>query len=140
MAGVYLAASARLLGIRAFAAENAGALAGSCSAGLFRCSRRLSPASAHSRSAAGQLPSSGKLLHIARHWIALGFLPPLLFGYLLAPVAPVPLIGLVILISFIPILILLPPFIQPRFCKLLYSMAGVYTLSAFDRLDPLLSG
>jgi small-conductance mechanosensitive channel len=127
---VYLAASTRLLGIRAFAAENAGALVALALLGLFALAAAFR---LHllTRDLRAETPEQRQLQHIARHWIAAGLLPPLLFGYLLAPVAPVPLIGLVILISFIPILILLPPFIQPRFCRLLYCMAGVYALSAF---------
>ncbi len=72
-----------------------------------------------------------RVVEIARHWIALGMLPPLLGAFLLAPVAPFSLIGLVILASFVPILLLLPPFIKPRFRLLLYGLAGVNTLSAF---------
>jgi len=129
-AHMYLAASTRLLGIRAFATENAGALVALALLAL------LSLAAAFRlhllvRNLKAETCEQQQLLHITRHWIALGFLPPLLFGYLLAPVAPVPLIGLVILVSFVPILILLPAFIQPRFRALLYSLAGVYALSAF---------
>ena len=126
---MYLAASTRLLGIRAFATENAGAISALALLALFSLAVAFR---LHllARGLQAETPEQQQALHITRHWIALGFLPPLLFGYLLAPVAPVPLIGLVILISFVPIVILLPPFIQPRFRRLLYSMAGVYALSA----------
>ncbi len=129
-AEMYLAASTRLLGIRAFASENAGAIFALALLALFSLGAAFR---LHllARGLQAETPEQQQLLHITRHWIALGFLPPLLFGYLLAPLAPVPLIGLVTLISFVPILILLPPFIQPRFRRLLYSMAGVYALSAF---------
>ena len=127
---MYLAASTRLLGIRAFAAENSGALIALALLALLSLGAAFR-LHVLARSLQAETPQQQQLAHITRHWIALGFLPPLLFGYLLAPVAPVPLIGLVILISFLPILILLPPFIQPRFRKLLYCMAGVYGISAF---------
>ncbi len=126
----YLPASTRLLGIRAFAMQAAGALAALglllllSLFGAYRLhvlTRGLQPAN----------EEQAQVLHIAKHWIALGMLPPLLCGYLLAPLAPVQLIGLVILISFVPTLILLPPFIQPRFRLVLYCLAGVYTFSAF---------
>jgi small-conductance mechanosensitive channel len=127
---MYLAPSTRLLGIRAFATENAGALFALTLLALFSLAAAFR---LHllARALKAETPEQQHLRHITRHWIALGFLPPLLVGYLLAPVAPVPLIGLVILISFVPILILLPPFIQPRYRMLLYSLAGVYALSAF---------
>jgi small-conductance mechanosensitive channel len=127
---MYLAASTRLLGIRAFATENAGAIFALALLALLSLGAAFR---LHllARGLQAETPEQQQLRHITRHWIALGFLPPFLFGYLLAPAAPVPLIGLVILISFVPILILLPPFIQPRFRKLLYCMAGVYALSAF---------
>ena len=75
-------------------------------------------------------PEQDKALRIVRHWFALGVLPPLLASYLLAPVAPLPLIGLGILISFFPLLILLPPLIEPRLRTLLYWLAGVYLIDA----------
>jgi small-conductance mechanosensitive channel len=127
---INIAASARLLGIRAFASQAKGAL------GFLSLLLLLSLLSAYRMSVVkrGQQPEDADdalVLHLARHWIALGLLPPLLFGYLLAPLAPLPLIGLVILVSFIPILILLPPFIAPRFRMLLFCLAGVYAASAF---------
>ena len=63
---------------------------------------------------------------ILSHWFAVGLLGPLVIGYVLAPSAPVTLLGLVILVSFIPILVVLPPLIDPRLRKLLYLFAGVY--------------
>ncbi len=127
---MYLAASTRLLGIRAFATENAGSLFALALLALFSLAAAFR---LHllARGLTAETPEQQQLLHITRHWIAVGFLPPLLVGYLLAPAAPVPLIGLVILISFVPIVILLPAFIQLRFRRLLYCMAGVYALSAF---------
>ena len=52
-----------------------------------------------------------------------------MFGYLLVPNAPISLIGIVILISFVPILILLPPFLEHRFRSMLYFLVG---FSAFN--------
>ena len=126
----FVNASTRILGIRAFAGEAKGALAfllvllavSLLAAYRFHLlMRRFKPATAQQE----------QVLHLAKHWIALGILPPLLCAYLLGPIAPLPLIGLVILISFAPIVILLPPFIAPRFRILLHCLAGVYTLSAF---------
>ena len=83
-AEMYLAASTRLLGIRAFASENAGAIFALALLALFS----LGAAFRLHLVASGlqaETPEQQQLLHITRHWIALGFLPPLLFGYLLAP-------------------------------------------------------
>jgi potassium-dependent mechanosensitive channel len=60
------------------------------------------------------------------HWVAVGLLPPMIAGYLLAPTAPVTLLGLFILISFFPILIILPPLLDRRFKLLLYAFAVAY--------------
>jgi potassium-dependent mechanosensitive channel len=68
--------------------------------------------------------------HILSHWFALGLLPPLMFGYLLVPNAPISLIGLVILISFIPILTLLPPFLEHRFRFMLRILVGFSAANA----------
>jgi small-conductance mechanosensitive channel len=127
---VYVAASTRLLGIRAFAVQAQGALTALLLllivslVGTYRLHRAA--ANLHANNAEQE-----EVLHIARHWIALGLLPPLLCAYLLAPIAPLALIGLAILISFIPILRLLPPIVSPHFRRLLYSLTGVYALSAF---------
>src|SRR5208283_748576 len=53
-----------------------------------------------------------------------------LFGYALAPSAPVSLISLAVLLSFLPILVLLPPLIEPQLRVPLYWMAAVYALNA----------
>ena len=66
---------------------------------------------------------------ILGHWFAVGLLPPLVAGYLLAPSAPVTLLGLMILLSFIPILVVLPPLIHPRLRKLMYLFAGIYAFN-----------
>jgi potassium-dependent mechanosensitive channel len=126
----FLAASARLQGIRAFARASKGALMLLfllLLASLFGA-YRLHQATLNLQPESDR---QAEVLRIAHHWFALGLLPPLLFAFLLAPLAPLPLIGLVILVSFIPILILLPPVISPRLRMLLYSLTGVYTFSAF---------
>jgi len=71
-----------------------------------------------------------QILAITRHWIALGLLPPLLLSFLLEPLAPLPLIGLAILLSFFSIIVLLPPLIEPRFRNLLYWLVAVYVFNA----------
>ena len=122
---LFQSATNRLMGIRAFASQTGGAivflfiLLAFCLFGAYHLSLRTK----------GRVPENKEqadALHIARHWIALGVLPPLLFAYLLAPLAPFSLVGLVILASFVPILILLPPLIHPRFRMLLYCIAAVY--------------
>ena len=66
---------------------------------------------------------------VLRHWFALGLLPPLVMGYVVAPAAPITVVGLAVLISFIPILLILPPLLEPRFRLLLYFLAGMYALN-----------
>ncbi len=122
-------ATNRLLGIRAFASQARGpitALLLLLILSLFG-TYQLNVAT---RGKTPQTEAQAQALQLAKHWIALGILPTLLFGYLLAPMAPLPLIGLVILASFVPILILLPPLINVRFRVLLYSMAAVYIFNA----------
>jgi small-conductance mechanosensitive channel len=68
-------------------------------------------------------------LLIVRRWVALGLLAPLLLGYLLSPSAPLSLIGLAILLSFIPILRLLAPLLQARERSMLYCLAAYYGLN-----------
>ncbi len=63
---------------------------------------------------------------ILNHWIAVGLLPPLVLGYILAPSAPVTLLGLVIVLSFFPVLIVLPTLLERRLRLLLYLFAGIY--------------
>ncbi len=126
---LFTSAGARLRGIRAFSRDTRGALAGLLVLlllslfGAYRlhlATRGVQPATAE----------QDKALRITHHWFALGILPPLLVSYLLAPLAPLPLIGLGILLSFIPLLALLPPLIEPRFRTLLYWLAGVYLVDA----------
>jgi|HubBroStandDraft_4_1064222.scaffolds.fasta_scaffold00649_2 potassium efflux system protein len=77
-----------------------------------------------------ELDLAPEVQHILSHWFALGLLPPLMFGYALVPSAPISLIGLVILISFIPILTLLPPFLEHRFRAMLRILVGFSAANA----------
>lgn len=125
----FQSAGNRLLSIRAFASQASGPI----TALLLLLIISLVGAYRLRIITRGKTPkteSQAQALHLVRHWIALGVLPTLLLGYLLAPMAPLPLIGLVILASFVPILILLPPLINIRFRVLLYSMAAVYIFNA----------
>ncbi|HEY4901069.1 MAG TPA: mechanosensitive ion channel domain-containing protein, partial [Terriglobales bacterium] len=79
-------------------------------------------------------PTVRRILH---HWIALGLLPPLMFGYLLVPTAPMSLVGIAILISFIPILLLLPPFLERGYRQMLYVLIGFSGFNAVVNWIPL---
>src|SRR5271169_3219309 len=125
----FQSANARVVSIRYFAKENSamfvllGVLLVLSLLGAYRLSvatRRINPTS--------ELQASA--LHIARHWVGLGLLPPLLLALLLLPFAPLPLIGLAILLSFVSILTLLPQVIEPRFRVPLYWLVGVYVFNA----------
>lgn len=63
---------------------------------------------------------------VLRHWVALALLVPMIIGYIITPGAPGTIIGLVILLSFIPILIILPPLLNRRLRLVLYSFATMY--------------
>ncbi len=121
--------SARVIGIKSFVRENSGVFALLAALlllsvfGAYRLSARL-------RGIQPADEPQACALEIARHWLALGILPPLLIAFLLAPLAPLPLIGLAILLSFFSILVLLPPLIEPRFHLPLYCLVGVYVFNA----------
>ena len=126
---LYIPRASRLVSIRAFAERTKGALVFlfllllASMFGAYRlhlATRDLQP----------ETPQRAEVLTIVRRWPALGLLPPLLCSYLLAPLAPLPLIGLVTLLSFIPILSLLPSLINPQLRTVLYTLAGVYAASA----------
>ena len=125
----YISTRSRLRSLRAFATQVKGALVALVIVLLLSMfgAYRLHLA------AGGAQPGDtrrAQALEIVRHWPALGLLPPLLCSYLLAPLAPLPLISLVTLLSFIPILTLLPPLIPSSMRTLLRSLAGVYVISA----------
>jgi potassium-dependent mechanosensitive channel len=122
-------AGARMIGIESFVQEHAGAffalgvLLMLSLLGAYRLSvrsRGIQPSDELRRQA----------LVITQHWVALGVLPVLLIAFLLAPYAPLPLIGLAILLSFVSILVLLPPLIEPRFHLPLYCLMGFYVCNA----------
>jgi len=122
-------ANARVIGIKSFVQENSGAFLGLVLLLLLSLfgAYRLSVVTR------GVQPGDelqARALAITRHWFALGIVPPLLVAFLLAPLAPLPLIGLAILLSFIPILVLLPPLIEPFFRLPLYCLVGVYAFNA----------
>ena len=126
---VYQTPSARFLSMRAFAREHNGGLAVFVVllfVSLFGAYRLR----ATTRHIQPENDEQAKVLRIVRQWFALGLLPPLFFCFVLAPSAPVPLIGLSVLAAFIPILILLPPLIEKPLRVLLYCVAGVYFLNA----------
>ncbi|MGB7555574.1 MAG: mechanosensitive ion channel domain-containing protein [Candidatus Korobacteraceae bacterium] len=120
---------ARMIGIESFAQENLGIffLLGLLLLFSLFGAYRLAVGTRGMEPAAEPQASA---LAITQHWFALGLLPPLLLAFLLAPRAPLPLIGLTILLSFFSILILLPPLIAPRFRKPLYWLVGVYAFNA----------
>jgi small-conductance mechanosensitive channel len=121
--------NARLIGIKTFARQNRGPFLGLILLlalslfGAYRLSVRI-------RGIQPRDERQARVLIITRHWFSLGLLPPLLAAFLLAPLAPLPLIGLAILLSFFSILVLLPPLIEPRFRMPLYCLVGVYVLNA----------
>jgi len=114
----------RKIAIQAFFHENAGALVAVI---LLLVVSQVVAYRLHAmvRDRGSELELEPEVRHILGHWFALGLLPPLMFGYLLVPNAPISLIGLVILISFIPILTLLPPFLDHRFQVMLRILVGV---------------
>jgi len=122
-------AGARVIGIKSFAQENSGAFLGLAVLLLLSLfgAYRLSLATRGTQPA-DELQA--RALAITRHWFALGIVPPLLVAFLLAPLAPLPLIGLAILLSFIPILALLLPLIDPLFRMPLCCLVGVYVFNA----------
>lgn len=120
---------ARMIGIESFVRENLGTFFFLGLLLLFSLfgAYRLA-VSTRGMEPAGKPQASA--LAITQHWFALGLLPPVLLAFLLAPRAPLPLIGLTILLSFFSILVLLPPLIAPRFRKPLYWLVGVYAFNA----------
>src|SRR5208283_397505 len=118
----------RVVSIKSFVRENSGVFAFLAALlllsvfGAYRLSARtrgIQPAD----------ELQARALEIARHWVALGTLPPLLIAFLLAPLAPLPLISLAIVLSFFSIVVLLPPLIGPRFHLPLYCLMGVYVFN-----------
>ncbi len=122
-------ASARVIGIESFAQDNPWIFV------AFAVVTLLSLLGAYRLSVAtrGISPTGDiqqRALEIVSHWVALGILPPLLLTFLLAPIAPLSLLGLAILLTFFSILILLPPLIEPRFRLPLYYLVAVYVFNS----------
>jgi len=126
---LYVSAASRLGMVHAFAAHVRGALVALFllllasmfgAYRLYRATRGVEPGT----------PARATALLLVRRWWALGLLPPVWCSYLLAPLAPLPLISLVTILSFVPILSLLPPLIPARLRLLLYGLSGVYLVSA----------
>ncbi len=135
---LYSTATRRWISIGAFARENRGMLLLICIVLV------LSLGSAyqlHRRSqdfdVSDQVQREALLL--VQRWIALGLLAPLLMVYMLAPTAPLALIGLVVLFSFFPILRLLAPLLRPSFRLMLYCLAGYYALNVVMSWAPVSS-
>jgi small-conductance mechanosensitive channel len=127
--GLFHSASSRWIAISAFCSEHRGAIgflgflwvvATIVAYRLNRANRDVVPAD----------ENQALVLMLLRRWFPLGLLGPLLLAYLLAPYAPTALISIVILISFIPILALLPPLVAPRFALMLYVVVGLYVFNA----------
>ncbi len=81
--------------------------------------------------------TQAEALLLVQRWIALGVLIPLLLTYLLAPSAPLSLIGLILLFSFFPILRLLAPLLQPRYRMMFYCLAAYYAFNVIISWVPL---
>jgi len=121
--------SSRLVAIRSFVRENAGifltlavvfVLCLFLAYQLYRATHGLQPGD----------EQQAQALATIRHWLALGLLPPLLLAFLLAPVAPLALVGLAIVLSFYSIIVLLPPLVGPQFRPLLFWLVAVYMFNA----------
>ncbi|HUO61103.1 MAG TPA: mechanosensitive ion channel domain-containing protein [Candidatus Acidoferrales bacterium] len=125
---LYSTASSRWTAIREFAREHKGIVAFL----LVLAAISLAMAS-RLRNATRTLETTLQIKPDARllleRWIALGVLAPLLLAYVLAPAAPLPLNGLVVLASFFPILRLLAPLLGPQNRLMLYCLAGYYALA-----------
>ena len=84
---------------------------------------------------------SGEAALLIQRWVALGLLGPLLVSYVFAPSAPFSLIGLAVLLSFVPILRLLAPLLRPSYRSALVWLAGYYAaliLIGWLSLSPVL--
>ncbi len=126
---LYATASSRWIVIEAFGREHSRALVF-----LFllllvslACTYRLRRATQNAQPQEG---IRAEALLLVRRWVALGVLAPLLAGYILAPSAPLSLVGLVVLFSFFPILRLLAPLLQRRYRIMLYCLAVYYAFAA----------
>jgi len=132
----YGSVSDRLIAIRAFFHENAGAMV-ICVILLIVSQMLAYRLHVRVKSVRPEQDLDPMVGLILSHWLALGLLPPLMFGYLLVPNAPMALIGLAILISFVPILRLLPPFLDRRAKLMLYVLVAFSGFTAAIAWVPL---
>ena len=133
---LYTTAASRWITIGAFLREQSGVVVfllilGACS---LLCAYRIDLAT---RNAQPADPTQAEALLLVRRWMALGVLAPLLIGYVLAPSAPLSLIGLIVLFSFFPILRLLAPLLRQRYRIMLYCLAGYYAFNVIVSWTPL---
>ncbi len=133
---LYTTATSRWITIVAFAREQRGVLI------LLLILLPISLACAHrlhlaTQNAQPEDPTQAEALLLVRRWIALGVLAPLLLAYVLAPSAPLSLVGLIVLLSFFPILRLLAPLLRPRYRIMLYCLAAYYAFNAVISWIPL---
>ena len=135
----YGSVSDRLIAIRAFFHENAGAMV-ICVILLIVSQMLAYRLHVRVKSVRPEQDLDPMVGLILSHWLALGLLPPLMFGYLLVPNAPMALIGLAILVSFVPILKLLPPFLDRRGKLMLYvlvAFSGFTAAIAWTPVSPI---
>jgi small-conductance mechanosensitive channel len=125
---VYGTVGSRWISIVAFFKENQGVVAFDIVLLLVSLvlSRRLSHIT-RNKQPADELEADA--YRVFSHWVAVGLLPAMVVAYWLAPSAPVALFGLLILVSFFPILLILPPLLSRRFKLLLYLFAAFYAFN-----------
>ena len=125
---VFGSAHSRWISIAAFFEENRGVIAFNIVL-LFASmllARRLDQIT-RDKHAADELEADA--YRVFRHWVAVALLLPMILAYTLSPSAPITLLGLLIMVSFFPILIILPPLLSRRFKLLLYSFAAIYAFN-----------
>ena len=125
---LYATAAGRWITIGAFLREQSGVVIFLLILGVFSllCAYRIH---LETRNAHPADSTQAEALLLVRRWVALGVLAPLLVGYVLAPSAPLALIGLIVLFSFFPILRLLAPLLLRRYRIMLYCLAAYYVFN-----------
>jgi small-conductance mechanosensitive channel len=127
-ASMFLSAHSRWISVFTFLSERAGALV--FLALVMVVSMALARRAYHlTRNKQPTDELEADAYRILKHWLAVGLLLPMAIGYVVAPSAPVTVLGLVILVSFFPILIILPPLLNPRFRVVLYFFGVLYAIS-----------
>jgi small-conductance mechanosensitive channel len=124
-ASLYTTARSRLISIRAFGQEHPAAIVFLI---VLACVSLLLAYWVHRAVQQGNReqalpPEASFLIH---RWVPLGLLAPLLVSYVFAPSAPFSLVGMVVLLSFFPILRLLAPLVRPSYRSTLRWLAGYY--------------